>query len=151
MNRHMVKVSKNLKETEEIAAFFLEEILKTNSSQPNALVVGLVGNLGAGKTAFFQAIAKHSGVKGRVSSPTFVIMKKYPLKNKKYEFLFHLDAYRLKNEKELLSLGWEEIMSNDKNLVFIEWPQNVSLVMPPHTKFIHISDDKNGQKVFEFK
>ncbi len=66
-------------------------------------------------------------------------------------FCYHLDAYRLKNEKELLHLGWEDVLSDNKNLIFIEWPQNVSKVMPANTKFIHISEDKNGQKVFEFK
>jgi len=151
MSRPITKTSKSLKETSEIAAIFLEEILKIENSKAGALVVGLVGDLGAGKTAFFQTVAKHLGVKGRVSSPTFVIMKKYPIKHKKQNFLFHLDAYRLKNARELLLLGWEEILNDKKNLVFIEWPQNVSKVMPFNTKFIHISEDKNGRKVFKFK
>jgi len=116
----MKKVSKSLKETNEIAKMFLEEILQHNTKEGGATVVGLMGNLGAGKTAFFQSTAKHLGVKGKVSSPTFVIMKKYPLKKKKYEFLFHLDAYRLKNEGELLHLGWQEIIDNKKHLIFIE-------------------------------
>jgi len=146
----MKKVSKNIKETSEIAKSFLQEILQVKNSQ-GALVVGLVGDLGAGKTAFLQAIAKHLGVKNKVLSPTFVIMKSYKLKAKNYKLLFHLDAYRLKNEKELLYLGWEEIIKDGKNLVFIEWPENVSKVMPKNTKYIHISDQKDGQKVFKFK
>ena len=80
-----------------------------------------------------------------------MIMKKYVLKNKKYNLFFHLDAYRLKNEKELLHLGWEEIINDEKNLVFIEWPENVSKIMPKHTKYIHISDQKDGEKHFKFK
>jgi tRNA threonylcarbamoyladenosine biosynthesis protein TsaE len=147
----MKKVSRNIKETAQIARIFMEEVLENGKNSQGALVVGLVGDLGAGKTTFLQAIAKHFGVKNKVSSPTFVIMKKYPLKKKKYDFLFHLDAYRLKNEKELLHLGWEEIIGDEKNLVFIEWPENVSKIMPKHTKYIHISDQKDGQKVFEFK
>ncbi len=78
-------------------------------------------------------------------------MKKYPLKNKKHDFLFHLDAYRLKNEQELLHLGWQDILGNKKHLIFIEWPENVSKVMPKHTKYIHISDKKDGHKQFKFK
>ena len=144
-------IAKNIEETNKIAKVFLDKISKEIVKNKSALVVGLVGDLGAGKTTFFQAVAKHLGVKGKVSSPTFVIMKKYPLKNKKHNFLFHLDAYRLKNEKELLHLGWEEIIKDENNLIFIEWPQNVSKIMPKHTKYIHISEDKNGQKVFEFK
>jgi tRNA threonylcarbamoyladenosine biosynthesis protein TsaE len=145
------KISKNLTETSEIARMFIEEILTKTTLDKGALVVGLVGDLGAGKTTFFQTVAKKLGVKGKVSSPTFVIMKKYPIKNKKYNFLFHLDAYRLKNEQELLHLGWQEILNNEKHIVFIEWPENVSKAMPAQTKFIHISDQKDGQKHFEFK
>jgi tRNA threonylcarbamoyladenosine biosynthesis protein TsaE len=155
------KTSKSVKETGEIAKIFLEETLNQNTLNQNALVVGLVGGLGAGKTTFLQAIAKHLGVKEKISSPTFVIMKKYPLplrrrstqraKGSGFDFLFHLDAYRLKNEKELLHLGWEEIIKNKKHLIFIEWPENVSKIMPAHSKFIHISDQKDGQKLFKFK
>ena len=149
--KKIIKISKNLKETDEIAKMFLEEILRKENSQKEAFVVGLVGNLGAGKTSFFQSAAKHLGVRGKISSPTFVIMKKYLLKNKKYEFLFHLDAYRLKNEQELLHLGWQDIVSNKKNLIFIEWPENVSKVMPKQSKYVLISDPKDGQKHFKFK
>ncbi len=155
MTSGIKKISKSVKETSKIAKIFIEEVLKNSKTDQGAFVVGLVGNLGAGKTAFAQAVAKHLGVKNKVSSPTFVIMKKYPLKknqkNKKYDFLFHLDAYRLKNEQELLYLGWQEILDNEKHLVFIEWPENVSKVMPKNIKYIHISDQKDGQKVFKFK
>ena len=147
----MKRVSKNIEDTEQIAKIFLEEILNLKESNKGAFVVGLSGDLGAGKTAFTQAISKHLGIKNKILSPTFVIMKKYELKNKKYDFLFHLDAYRLKNEKELLHLGWEEIISDRKNLVLIEWPENVSKIMPKNTKYIHISDLKNGEKLFHFK
>jgi tRNA threonylcarbamoyladenosine biosynthesis protein TsaE len=148
-------ISKSVKETEKIAKIFLKKILEDFSSHDGASVIGLVGNLGAGKTTFMQAVAKHLGIKDKVRSPTFVIIKKYPLeknqKNKKYDFLFHLDAYRLSSEKELLSLGWKEIIENEKNLVFVEWPQNVIKIIPPHAKFIHISEDKDKQKYFELK
>ena len=52
----MRKISKNLKETEQIAKIFLEEILNKDNQSKSAFVVGLVGDLGAGKTAFTQAI-----------------------------------------------------------------------------------------------
>ena len=146
MLKNATKVSKNIKETKEIAKIFLENILKEKSKKKGALVVGLSGDLGAGKTTFVQAIAKHLGVKNKVNSPTFVIIKKYALKNKKHKFLFHLDAYRLKNENELLSLGWEDMINDDNYLVFIEWPENVSGAMPLHARTVHISTDKNEHK-----
>jgi len=134
-------ISKNHKDTQKIARGFLDK-LKIGKS---ATVVGLYGELGAGKTAFTQAISKLLGVRSKVASPTFVIMKRYSLKNSKHNFLFHIDAYRLKNEKELLHLGWEEIIKDRNNLIFIEWPENVRKAMPKHYKII-ITQHKNGRK-----
>lgn len=136
----MKKISKSPKETVEIARLFLGQLLKNAKNGKNALVVGLSGELGAGKTTFVQAVARHLGIKNKISSPTFVIMKKYPLKNlKSFKFFFHLDAYRLKNERELIHLGWKEIIENEEHLVFIEWPENVEKAMPKTAKFISIS------------
>ena len=151
MLKNATKISKNVKETKEIAKFFLDKILREKKKGKGALVVGLSGDLGAGKTTFVQAVAKHLGVKNKVSSPTFVIIKKYSLQNRKHKFLFHLDAYRLKNEKELLHLGWENIINNKEHLVFIEWPENVVGVIPSEAKTIHILTDKNRHKHFKLK
>ena len=146
-------VSKGVKDTDKIARDFFREILKTKTTK--ATVVGLSGELGAGKTAFTQAMAKMFGIKNKVNSPTFVIMKRYPLKknkkNNNYKFLFHLDAYRLKNEKELLHLGWEEIIADKENLVFIEWPENVAKIMPKDSHSIKISHTKEGNRSFKIK
>jgi tRNA threonylcarbamoyladenosine biosynthesis protein TsaE len=143
------KISKNTKDTKKIAKDFLGKILKKKHTK--ASVVGLYGNLGAGKTAFTKAIARHLLVKNKVSSPTFVIIKKYSIKSKQYDFLFHLDAYRLKNEKELKKLGWAEIVSNPKHLVFIEWPENVAGAMPKKHHKILISHTEQGHRIFKFK
>jgi len=142
-------LSKSIKETKEIAKLFLNKILKKDIKRRGALVVGLSGNLGTGKTAFTRAVARHLGIKNKINSPTFVIIKKHSLKNKKYKFLFHIDAYRLKNEKELLYLGWEEIIGRKEHLVFIEWPENVSKIIPSDAKFVRISHTKNRQRNFE--
>ncbi|MFH1200943.1 MAG: tRNA (adenosine(37)-N6)-threonylcarbamoyltransferase complex ATPase subunit type 1 TsaE [bacterium] len=155
--------ARNIKETTEIAKIFLNKILKNKNSNESALVVGLSGDLGAGKTTFVQAAGKHLGVKNKITSPTFVIIKKYPIpeqfrygsgslkKSKNYKFFFHLDAYRLKDEKELLHLGWEEIINNKDHLVFIEWPENVSRAMPSDARFVYLSHGKSGYRNLEFK
>lgn len=144
-------LSKNTKETTKIAKIFLDKILKEKNHKRNAMVVGVSGDLGAGKTAFIKAVAKHLGIKNKVNSPTFIIIKKYPIKFKEYKFFFHLDAYRLKNEKELLHLGWEEIINNKEYLVFIEWPERVCRVVPRGARFIYISINKNGFRNFKLK
>lgn len=147
----MKKVSKSIKETTEIAKTFLDKILKVKNPANKATVVCLSGNLGAGKTAFTQGVAKHLGVKGKVVSPTFVIYKKYPLRGKKHKYLFHLDAYRLKNEKELLHLEWNKIINDKENLVIVEWPENVSKVVPRNAKYVYISSGENDSRILELK
>ena len=152
MSNKTAKISKNTKKTAQIAKMFLNKILKRNIKHRGALVVGLSGNLGAGKTTFIQAVARHLGIKNKVSSPTFVIIKKYSLKKPgDYKFLFHLDAYRLKNEKELLHLGWGEIINNKKHLVFIEWPENVPKIIPSHARFVYISSDDKEYRYFKLR
>jgi|SRR3989344_8591489 len=147
----MQKIAKNVKETNTIAKIFLREILKNNKRNNGALVVALSGNLGAGKTAFAKAIAKNLGIKDKISSPTFVILKKYSVKLKGYKYFFHIDAYRLENEKDLQVLKWEEIISNKEHLVFIEWPEMVSKAIPSHAKSIAISSNEHGHRKFQIK
>jgi tRNA threonylcarbamoyladenosine biosynthesis protein TsaE len=151
-------LSKNIKETDKIAKIFLDKILKNKKKTKGALIVGLSGDLGAGKTAFVKSIAKHLGIKHKVFSPTYVIYKKYLLPRPRgsargsgYKYFFHMDAYRLESEKELVNLGWEEIINNKEHLVFIEWPENIIKAMSTSSKFVYISDTKNGHKNFKFK
>ena len=88
------------------------------------------------------------GLEKTITSPTFVIEKIYKLKNQVFDNLIHIDAYRLKNEKELLNLGWREISKNPKNIIFIEWPENVNDILPSDTKNIKFRFvDKNVREI----
>ena len=144
----MNKVSKNIEDTYQIAEEFLAKLKQIKNG---ATVVGLYGDLGSGKTTFTQAVGKILKIKRKVNSPTFVIMKRYAIKHSHFKNVFHLDAYRLKNEKELLHLGWDEIIGNKAHLVFIEWPENIIKVMPKKHHQIHISHEKFGTRKFEIK
>jgi len=144
-------ISKNTRETKQIAETFLAKLLKNQKKNQGTLVVGLSGDLGIGKTAFIKSVAKYLGIKDKISSPTYVIMKKYLIKKKECKFFFHLDAYRLESEEELLHLGWKEIVSNKENLVFIEWPENILKIMPSDSKYIHITTNAKGHRDFKFK
>lgn len=140
----MKTVSKNLSETHKIAAQFLESLEKNDT----ATVVALEGDLGSGKTAFSQACGKILGVEEGMVSPTFVIMKIYEIDFHGFKKLIHIDAYRLEKESELLHLGWEEILKDPENLVFIEWPENVSGIIPKHAKRISLKFiDENTREV----
>ncbi len=144
-------ISKNEHETAEVAKGFLKKLFYEYTHPKHASVVALSGNLGAGKTTFTQALGKHLKIKRKVNSPTFVIMKKYPIKTPHHKTLIHIDAYRLKNEKELEKLGWTEIVSNPENLICIEWPENVAKALPKKHHKIKISHTKEGHRKFEIK
>lgn len=121
----------NLEETQRIAQDFAE---KLSPLEDGALVVGLYGELGAGKTSFTQAVAKKLGVKDVITSPTFVIEKIYDLEGQKFSKLIHIDAYRLEKSEELLKLGWRDITADKNNLILIEWPERVADIIVKHMK-----------------
>ena len=132
-------ISKNLKETENLAAQFVCEIskqkkktcLRASHRQASATVVGLSGDLGSGKTAFVKGVARVLGIKNTVTSPTFVLEKIYQLPPQKaFSKLVHIDAYRLENKKELNALNWHEITQDSEALVLIEWPECVKGALP---------------------
>lgn len=95
-----------------------------------ATILALRGDLGSGKTTFTQGFLRGLGVKGRVNSPTFVLMKRFKLKNRRFKNAYHIDCYRVKKSSELLSLGLKEIFSNSENIVLIEWPERISRILP---------------------
>lgn len=126
----MIFTTHSPEENIEIATFFIEGLSKKDS----AVVVGLYGNLGAGKTTFTKSIAKVLGVEETITSPTFVIEKIYELTNQKFTHIIHIDAYRIEREEELVSLGFKEIIKDPNNLILIEWPEKISGIMPEHIK-----------------
>ncbi|MBI4068185.1 tRNA (adenosine(37)-N6)-threonylcarbamoyltransferase complex ATPase subunit type 1 TsaE [Candidatus Kaiserbacteria bacterium] len=112
-----------------------------------AIVVGLQGDLGAGKTTFFQGVAQALGVREHTTSPTFVIQKSYKLSGQPFHNLIHIDAYRLKEAHELEVLGWHDIVKDPHNLIFIEWPERVSGILPKNAvilKFRFIDEQTRG-------
>ena len=139
----MKYVSHSIEETQKIADDFVSSwsydhrspsAVDFSQKKDKAVVVGLSGDLGAGKTAFTKCIAKSFGIEDTVTSPTFVIEKIYELHGQKFSHLVHIDAYRLENGNELLNLGWNKIISDPSNIILIEWPERVSEVMPEHIK-----------------
>lgn len=125
----MVIITKNAQETKKIAYLLAKEILKKKPDVPHALVIGLVGELGSGKTTFAQGFAEGLGVKESVLSPTFVLMRHYALK-KSFKTFIHVDCYRLDSPKELVPLGWHDLVTNPKNLILIEWADRVVDLLP---------------------
>lgn len=122
-------ISNSLEDTQKIASDWLCIILNRYSNSDEAVVAGLSGHLGAGKTAFVKALAKELMIDEDVTSPTFVIMKVYeiPKRALPWKRLVHIDAYRLEKIQELEALRYEELVADPHNLIVIEWPENVGL------------------------
>jgi len=88
-------------------------------------IVALSGPLGAGKTTFVQALAKALGSKRLPQSPTFALMRSYPVKGRALKRLLHVDAYRISHPREILALDLDEELADKKTAVAIEWPENI--------------------------
>lgn len=88
-------------------------------------VISLTGDLGAGKTCFTQGLARSLGIKDRITSPTFSIIKEY----KNVLSLYHFDVYRLNSPDELYDLGYEEYFYGD-GITVIEWGDKIEKLLP---------------------
>ncbi|HNU96865.1 MAG TPA: tRNA (adenosine(37)-N6)-threonylcarbamoyltransferase complex ATPase subunit type 1 TsaE [Candidatus Portnoybacteria bacterium] len=132
----------NKKQTENLAKMLAKEILKYKNNKKQALVFGFVGNLGAGKTTFIQSFTKGLGIRGRLTSPTFVLMKKYGN-------LYHLDCYRIKDHKDVLALDFAEIINEPKNIIAIEWAEKIKKVLPKDTIWIKFKILPNNKRKIE--
>ncbi len=144
--------SESLKETHKLAGTFLKKL----KVQKEATVIGLSGDLGSGKTSFVQAVTKEFGITEHVTSPTFVIMKKYGIEHahfNNFNTLVHIDAYRLESGAELAALAFSGIVGNPKNIIFIEWPERVKEVLPKNIimiEFAFISENEREINIKNF-
>lgn len=108
-----------------------DDILASLTSDGDqAAILALYGDLGAGKTTFTQILSRKLGVKETVTSPTFVIVKKYPIEHTRWSTLVHIDAYRLESMEELIVLGLREELKKPENIFIIEWAGNIEEFLP---------------------
>jgi tRNA threonylcarbamoyladenosine biosynthesis protein TsaE len=84
------------------------------------LIVGLRGDLGAGKTTWARALLRGLGYGGRVPSPTYTLLEHYVLDGL---VVVHLDLYRLAGEEELENLGLRDWLEQPTTWVLVEWPE----------------------------
>ncbi|MBU4536573.1 tRNA (adenosine(37)-N6)-threonylcarbamoyltransferase complex ATPase subunit type 1 TsaE [Patescibacteria group bacterium] len=128
------RIVKSIEEMKDFANFYIKNLQK---NKDKATVIILKGDLGSGKTTFTQQVADIFEIKDYITSPTFVIQKRYETNNSQslgFKNLIHIDAYRLGSGKELLDLGWKENISNLENIILIEWPERVIEVLPKDIK-----------------
>lgn len=134
----MKYIVKTIDETQDLAVEFAKS-LKIGD------VVLLNGDLGAGKTTFTQFIFKALGVKGVVNSPTFAVLKTY---SSNLCELNHFDTYRI-NSAEAIECGFDEVISNNESISFIEWSVNIQELLPKNCINVNITLLDDGSRQFE--
>ena len=120
-----------------------------------ALIIALNGELGAGKTTFIKGFARGLGIKETVTSPTYVFVRSYsfePVIRQSFhkDTLYHLDLYRLdyQDKKTLQSFGFDEILSDPKGIVVIEWAEMVDWSSHPDVLALKLEyEDKFTRRV----
>jgi tRNA threonylcarbamoyladenosine biosynthesis protein TsaE len=131
-------VSKNAAETQAFARQIIDSFL--DEQRDAALVLALEGELGGGKTTFVQGLADLLDLDGPITSPTFVIMKRYAIKNPKLNKIFknfyHADCYRLESAGELSVLGFDKIIKDPENLLIVEWADKAREIIPRNAVWI---------------
>ncbi len=135
-------IAETKKETKELAQKTAEAVLKGR-----ARVLALKGDLGGGKTTFVQFLAEKLGIKEDVLSPTFVIFRKFKAPFP-FQYFYHFDCYRIKNSKEILDLGFREIVDNPKNIVVIEWAGKIEDILPEEALVLNFEFlEENKRKI----
>ena len=133
----MTKTVKSLDELRLVAQGFLADLIK-KVPQEGAVLVGLTGDLGSGKTAFTKAVASVLGIDDTITSPTFVLEKRYSIPegsmaSKRFSRMIHIDAYRLHKGEEMNALDWSATLADRGNLILLEWPEQVRDALPKKT------------------
>lgn len=117
------------------------------AKNPPSNLLALVGPLGSGKTVFSQGFGQVFNIE-HMPSPTYTLIRQYPLKNSPYQTLYHIDLYRLSSPSEMANLGLDEIWQRHKNLVLIEWADKITDQLPAnHQKISFQIKDENTRQI----
>lgn len=145
--------TKNAEETKEFGKRFSTDLINRWSPSDGATIVGLVGDLGAGKTTFVQGFAEGLRLEKRLVSPTFIILRKYDLEIQEYRSFYHIDLYRLEKNvrSEMKNLGLDDIFSDPKNIVLIEWADLAEGLLPQERMTIEIEHTSEKERKIKYE
>ena len=106
--------------------------------------IAMYGDLGAGKTAFVQGLAKALGITAHITSPTFTIVNEYEGRVP----LYHFDVYRIADPDEMYEIGYEEYVDGD-GICIVEWAELIEDLFPP--VYYKITILKDTEKDFDYR
>ena len=137
----MVYTTSSVEETKEVG---YELAKKLDTDGRKRAYIALRGEMGVGKTAFTAGFASYFDISG-VRSPTYTVVNEYGKERK----IFHFDMYRISDEDELYSIGYDEYTERD-GYVIVEWSENIEDAIPADAIFVSIervADDENKRKI----
>ncbi|MBI2640263.1 MAG: tRNA (adenosine(37)-N6)-threonylcarbamoyltransferase complex ATPase subunit type 1 TsaE [Candidatus Sungbacteria bacterium] len=134
-------VTKSPRETQKVAQMLARTLLKSHFN-----TIALEGELGAGKTTFVQGFAGALGIREKIQSPTFVLLKIYKIKKGRVRHLIHIDCYRLKSAEALIHLGLKNLLEDKDAIILIEWADRVRKFLPKNTVWVRFKHGSNHRE-----
>ncbi len=119
---------KDIQHIQEAAQRFIDHI-------GTSTIFAFNGHMGAGKTTFIKAVCEQLGVQDVINSPTFAIVNEYETEDGRV--IYHFDCYRINKIEEALDMGCNDYFDSG-NLCLIEWPENISPLLPDDTVVVNI-------------
>ena len=129
-----------IKSIEEIAVAAKEFVAAMGERK----VFAFYGKMGAGKTTFIKAVCEELGVEDVINSPTFAIVNEYV--DGQGEPVYHFDFYRIKNQQEVMDLGYEDYVYSG-HVCFMEWPELIENLLPDDAVKVTIEEETDGGRV----
>lgn len=123
----------------------LEKAAELSKTLKKGTVIGFIGGLGMGKTAFTAGFVRGLGITADVSSPTFAICNDYIGENDR---VYHFDMYRVESWDDLYSTGFFDYLETDA-YILAEWSENIFGALPEDAVIIEI--EKLGENDRKFK
>jgi tRNA threonylcarbamoyladenosine biosynthesis protein TsaE len=136
-----VFIANSSKETQKVGNEFAKFLEKGD-------VICLYGDLGSGKTTFVQGLAQGLEIKHRIISPTFIIVRSYELDSVNF---YHIDLYRIGSNTDIRSLGIEEIIGDQNNIVVVEWAEKLKNYLPKNRIDIKFNYGKDNVRKILFR
>ena len=137
----MIEITRSAEETERVGSMLAERL---EAGGVRRAFIAMRGEMGVGKTAFTRGFASHFGILG-VKSPTYTIVNEYRGRVR----IFHFDMYRIKDEDDLYSIGYDDYVEAD-GYAIVEWSENIEYAIPDGAIFVtieRVAEDENYRKI----